>query len=892
MDMPAGRWKKILQRLRGQAHPQQLDRDLDDELAFHLAMRQQNNQDAGIAGDDARLAARRQFGNVMRVKETSREMWAFTWLEALWQDLRHGARALQKSPSFAAIAVLTLALGIGATVALFSVVKGVLLNSLPYRQPERIVSLARGDSQTPHPTNVSYGEIEDWKARSRSFQQIALYRGWTPATSGDGAPEMTFGLRVTRNFFGLLGVVPYLGRTFLPEEDRPNSWHVVLLSYPYWVRRFGASPDAVGRTILLDQIPFQIVGVLPQTFEPLSFNDAGSPPDVWAPLGYDMSLPYACRTCQHLHAVARLQDEVSVGQARAEMNSISARLAQEFPADYAKDVSVTIWPLRESWYGRVQAALWLLLAATGLVLLIACANVANLLLAQTARKSRELAVRSALGASRSRIVRQLLTESILLGMLGGGAGILLAIWGTASLTKWASAQIPRLEGVHVDPAVLLFALTISTVTGIAMGLVPALQASRTDHRQAMQQTGRGVLGTQSGVRNLLAASEVCLAFVLTVASGLLLKSFVHAWNVDPGFTVQNLYEVNFSLIGPRYDDDKAVVRAQTEILKRVGRIPGIESAGLVSTLPIAGSYGSFDQAGFVIQDRRIPDPQVPSVDRYIVSPDYFRAAHIPLLRGRLFTEADAAGENRVALISNMTARQIFPGENPVGKRIQLGGRHDDQPWAEIVGVVGDVHQYGLDMPTTPQAYELYTQFPFNYATVLFVRSAVAPASLTNAIEEQIWAMDKNTLVFNPFLMTQILSASLAQRRFTISLLAGFGGLALLLAAIGIYGVQSYTVAQRTCEIGVRVALGAHATDVARMVLQEALVTATVAICAGWVVALVITQVLRSLLFEVNPSDPATLLAVSVGVLAVAAISAFIPARRAMNVDPAVALRQG
>lgn len=888
--MPAGRLNKILQRLRGQAHRRQLDRDLDDELAFHLAMRQQSNRDAGIAGDDARLAARRQFGNVMRVKETSREMWAFTWLEALGQDLRHGARALQKSPTFAAIAVLTLALGIGATAALFSVVKGVLLNSLPYRQPERIVALARGNSQTPHPTNVSFGEIEDWKARSRSFQQIALYRGWTPATSGDGAPEMTFGLRVTRNFFGLLGVAPYLGRTFLPEEDRPNRWHVVLLSYPYWVRRFGASPEAVGRTILLDQIPFQIVGVLPQTFEPLSFNDAGSPPDVWAPLGYDMSLPYACRTCQHLHAVARLQDQVSVGQARAEMNSISARLAQEFPADYAKDISVTIRPLRESWYGRVQAALWLLLAATGLVLLIACANVANLLLAQTARKSRELAVRSALGASRSRIVRQLLTESILLGMLGGGAGILLAVWGTASLTKWASAQIPRLEGVHVDLAVLLFALTISTVTGIAMGLVPALQASRTDHRQAMQQTGRGVLGTQSGVRNLLAASEVCLAFVLTVASGLLLKSFVHAWHVDPGFTVQNLYEVNFSLIGSRYDDDKAVVRAQTEILERVGRIPGIGSVGLVSTPPIAGSHGSFDQAGFVIQDRRIPDPQVPSVDRYIVSPSYFRVAHIPLLRGRLFTEADAAGENRVAVISDMTARQIFPGENPVGKRIQLGGRHDDQPWAEIVGIVGDVHQYGLDMPTTSQAYELYTQFPFNYATVLFVRSAIAPASLTSAIQEQVWALDKNTLVFNPFLMTQILSASLAQRHFTISLLAGFGGLALLLAAIGIYGVQSYTVAQRTCEIGVRVALGAHATDLVRMVLQEALVTATVAICAGWVVALALTQALRSLLFEVNPSDPATLLAVSVGVLAVAVMSAFIPAWRAMNGDPVVALR--
>ena len=888
--MEHGLWNAFWLRLRLLVKRKYLDRDLEDEVAFHLAMREEKNRAAGLDAMQARYAARRQFGNTTRVKELSRAVWTLSLLEAFWQDVRFGERTLRNSPGFAVIAVLTLAVAIGANTALFSVVKAVLLDSLPYVRPDRIVTLAQGNSQTPNPTNVSYGEAEDWKVRSQSFRQIALYQGWTPALSGEGVPEMTFGLRLTANFFDLLGVAPHLGRNFLPDEDRPGRDHVVMLSYPYWIRHFGGNRDVVGQTIFLDQVPFQIVGVLPQSFEPLSFTDAGSPPEVWAPLGYDPSVPDACRTCQHLQAVARLRDGVSVSQARVEMNSIAARLAREFPKDYPEDAIVLVQPLRETWYGKVQAALWLLLGATGFVLLIACGNIANLLLARTAQKNREVAVRSALGATRWRIVRQLLTESILLSVLGGVAGVFLAVCGTALLTKWAPQEIPRLNDVHVDQGVLLFALLISTGTGILMGLVPALQASRTDHRGAMQQSARGVLGTRSRVRNLLVSSEVCLAFVLTVASGLLLKSFVRAWNVDPGFAVQNLYEVNFSLIGPKYDDDKAVVRAQTEALERIRQIPGVDSVGLASTPPGAGGFGGFDQAGFVIQDRRVPDPQVPSVDRYIVNSDYFRATGIPLLRGRLFTEADAASTNPVAIISAMTARQIFSGENSLGKRIQLGERHDAQPWAEIVGIVGDVHQYGLDAPPTPQAYLLHTQSPFHYATVLLVRSAVGTAALTRAIEEQIWAVDKNTLVFNPFLMTQILSDSLAQRRFIVSLLSGFGALALVLAAIGVYGVLSYTVAQRTNEIGIRVALGARASDVARMVLQEALLMAVLAVSIGWAGALAFTPVLRSLLFEVSPSDPGTLMAVSCAVLAVAAISALVPVWRAVRVDPMVALR--
>jgi putative ABC transport system permease protein len=869
----------------------QLDRDLQEELAFHLEMREAQCRANGIDAEEARYAARRQLGNTTRLQEIVREMWTFASLETLWRDLRYGARALRSNPGFTAIAVLTLALGVGANTALFSVVKTVLLDSLPYRQPDRLVILARGDSQTPHPTNVSFGEVEDWKIRTHSLQQIALFRGWSPASTGNGAPQMVYSLRVTRNFFDVLGVAPFLGRGFLPEEDRPDRWHVTLLSYPYWIRRFGGNPNALGQTILLDQIPFQIVGVLPSNFEPLSFTDAGSPPDVWIPLGYAQSQPNACRTCQNLHAIARLTDGVSLEQARAEMNTIAVQLAREFPKDYPPDATVVILPLRESWYGKIELALWILLGATSMVLLIACVNVANLFLARGTQKRREIAVRSTLGASPFRIARQLLTESLLLSSLAGIAGVLLAQWGTELVLKWTPADLPRTNGLHFDLGIFLFSLAVVTATGIVVGLLPVLDSWRIDHREALQQSSRGVRGLASSrIRFWLVASQVGLAFVLTIGSGLLLKSFLRAWKVDPGFQVQNLYEVNFSLIGRKYDNDAAFVRAQTEVLARISHIAGVESAALTSTPPMAGGFGGFDQAGFVIQDRRVPDPQVPSVDRYFVSADYFNVLGIPLLRGRLFTETDSTVTNPVAIISDMTARQIFPGEDPLGKRIQLGGRRDDRPWAEIVGIVGDVHQYGLDSPATPQAYLLYSQFPFDYPTVLFVRSRVGAAALTRAVEEQIWALDKNTLVFNPAFMREILSSSLAQRRFTMCLLGAFGILALLLAAIGIYGVMSYMVARRTGEIGIRMALGGQRRHMLALVSKEGMLWTGFGLLGGLLISLSLMRILASQLFEVSPIDPLTFGAVLALLGCVALAACYVPARRATRVDPMVALR--
>jgi putative ABC transport system permease protein len=810
---------------------------------------------------------------------------------ALMQDLKFALRMLAKSPGFTLVAILTLALAIGVNTAIFSVVKAVLLNSLPYRDPARLVILAEGDANTPNPTNVSFGTREDWKERNSSFESIALYWGWwTPTVTGGERPEIVPGMRVSYDFFPTLGMQPLLGRGFTLEDDRPDRWHVLLLSYSYWMRHFAGSPKAVGQTILLDQTPFQVVGVLPESFRSLSFGNGATPRDLWAPLGYAASQPDACRSCQHLRSVARLKDGVSIGQARAEMNSIATQLVREFPKDYPASSVVVLRPLQETWLGNVQSALWLLLGATSFVLLIACANMANLLLSKAAGKRREVALRAALGASRWRIVRLVLAESMLISLFGGVGGVILANWGTKLLVSLAPARIPRLNEAHFDGAILLFTFLVTTATGILMGLLPALQASRVDHREALQQGARGSLGlTRSRFRSVLVVSEVALAFVLTVASGLLLKSFWRALHVDPGFNPQTLYTADFRLSGAKFQDDQSVVRFERETLDRVRSIAGVQAAAIASVLPITGALGEWDQRGFHIQDRHIPDTEVPSVDTYFVSPDYLRVMRIPVLRGRSFTDADAQNPSPVALISESTARQMWPGRNPLGERIQLGGRDEKKPWSTIVGIVADVHQYGLDSPVTPQVYELYSQNPFS-DPILVVRSNVNRSALTRAIQDQVAALDEDVPLYNFAAMSDFFADSLAQRRFTMQLLSCFGLLALLLAALGIYGVMSYGVLQRTGEIGVRLALGAQPRSILKLVASDGMLLAGMGLLAGAAAALSLTRVLAGQLFAVSASDPVTFVAIAL-LLAIVAFSAcYIPARRAMRVDPMVALR--
>ena len=814
-------------------------------------------------------------------------------IASLLQDLRYGIRLLLKDPGFTFLVVLTLALGIGANTALFSVVKAVLFNSLPYRQSDRLVTLAESDQDTLNPVTLSYGAADDWNSRQHSFSSIAPYKGWSPTASGGDVPEILFGLRVTRNFFDTLGIAPALGRGFLPEEDRPNNWHVALLSYAYWMRRFGGNPSAVGKTLLFDGVPFQIVGVLPRDFQPLGFGSGGRPLEVWASLGYDLSLPFACRGCRHLHGIARLNDGVPLGKARAEMNSIAKELTREFPKDYAPDASVVVTPLLERWLGKVQSALWVLLGATALILLIACANVASLLLTRAAGRRREVALRAALGASPLRIARQLLTESTMYSLMGGAAGILLASWGTSLLVRWGPAGIPRLGEARLDGAVLLFTLLVSMATGILMGLIPALQAARVDQREALQETGRGMMGiSRSRFRTLLVVAEVALAFVLAIGSGLLLRSFLCVMNVDPGFEPSNLYTVNFSLSGPHYpvfgpDKDKNAVQLEREALRRIEAMPGVEAAGIVSTLPVAGD---FDRNALIRQDRQIPGNQLPSVDTYNVSPGYFRAMGIALKRGRLFTEADTAPTaSPVAVISEAMASALWPGEDALGKHIQLNSRDEKSPWETVVGIVGDVHQYGLDSAATPKVYELYTLRTFS-GPILVIRSSVNALALTGAVEQVLWSLDKSVPVYQPLPMAEILSDSVAQRRFTMGLLGGFGSLALLLAGIGTYGVMSYSVSQRTNEVGIRMALGALPRDVLRIVVGEGARLAAMGVAAGLIVSLAVTQLISGLLFDVKATDPLTFLGAAMLLSLVGLFASYVPARRASRLDPMSALR--
>lgn len=805
-------------------------------------------------------------------------------------DIRYALRTAAKQPGFTAVVLLTLAVGIGANTAIFSVLHAVVLNPLPYRDAERLVSLAATNRDTLNPTNVSFGESREWAARSRSFEAIALYRGWGPTLTGGGQSQVLSGMRVSHNFFSVLGVRPAAGRDFRAEEDQPERWRVLLLSYGFWKRQFGGEAGIVGRVIHFNERPYEVVGILPENFQPLLFRGDTAVPDVWAPLGYAASDPFACRSCWHLQAVARLKPGVTLSQARQELSVVAAQVAKQFPQDIPADQSAIILPLAEKMTGNIRGILWLLLSATGFVLLIACANVANLILARSAVRRREMAIRLAVGAARMRIIRQLLTESALLSLVGGAAGILLAGWGMKAIVRVAPAGVPRLDEVRVDPWVLGFALVASALTALVTGLVPALQTARMDQREILQEGSRSSsTRKQRRLRNLLVISEISLAFMLMVGSGLLLRSLVRALSVDPGLVVENLHTVNYGLVGQRYAENEPVVRFHRTALERIRALPSVKAAAIVTTLPLGGS---FDRRGFHIQDRVLASSaEAPSVDGYYVSYDYFAAMGIPLKRGRLFQATDEdPSAPPVALISESTAREMWPGEDPVGKKaIQLGGRNEKAPWATIVGIVGDVRQYGLDSPPTPQAYVLHTHEPFNFAT-LVVRSSSDAGSLRRSVEREIWALDKSVPIYGPATMSELLSASLAQRRFTLGLLGGFGALSLLLAVIGIHGVMAYSVSQRASEFGIRMALGARPVDALKLVLQQGMALVIVGITVGVAGALTLSRTMENLLFQVRPTDPATLAGVALLLGMVALLACWLPARRAARVDPLVALR--
>jgi putative ABC transport system permease protein len=859
------------------------DLDLDEELESHLQFHVDDNLRQGMSPAEARRRAILDLGGIESTREACRDERGWPWLEMLLQDLRYGARQLRRNPGFVAVAVFTLALGIGVNTAIFSVVNALLLRPLPYPDSRRLVMLSINDAGGDI-GNSDFATFVDWRERNRSFERMALFTGWSGLMRGQGDPEMVGGVRVTADYFRLLGVPPMLGRDFKPEEDRPNASSVVMISHALWRRRFNSDPNIIGKPVIISDQTFTVVGVMPRGFEDLLAGNFYQPAEMWAPLGYDEADPSACRTCRHVFAAARLKPGVTLGEAKAEMDAVMNVMMHEHPESYSHP-DIAMMRLQDKLVGGVRQTLLVLLVAVGFVLLIACANVANLLLARANQRGREMALRLALGARPWRIVRQLLTESLMLSTLGAGLGLLLAMWGTQLLVSLSPAMMLKLEDVKTDSRVLGFTLLASLVTGILFGLFPALQASKHDVQHALKESGKGSPSVrQNRLRGLLVVAEVALALVLMVGAGLLIRSFARILSVTPGFEQRNLLTVAAPTFGARYEQDEQVEAYYRNVIDRVRMLPGVDAAAMVSNLPFSGAY---DNCGFHIEEKPLVNPaEAPSAERYVVSPDYLRAMGIPLLKGRQFDEHDNAKAPLVALINKTAADRNWPNENPIGKRISLG----DDNLRTIVGIVGDVRHTGLDDGPKMQAYEPRAQMS-GFSMSLVARTSVDPDGLTAAVRNEIRAADPTLPVNEVVTMRQLISASVAERRFTLLLLGIFAGVALLMAAIGIYGIISYSVAQRKQEIGIRMALGAQRHEVVQLALGEGFRLVALGLAVGLAGAFALTRALQHMLYRTNTSDPLTLGLVSATLCAAAAIACWLPARRAARLDPMVALRQ-
>ncbi|HEX8140385.1 MAG TPA: ABC transporter permease [Pyrinomonadaceae bacterium] len=813
-------------------------------------------------------------------------------MSTFWQDLRYGVRMLLKSPGFTLVAVFALALGIGANTAIFSVVNAVLLRPLPFAEPERLVrlwgtfsqqSVPRGEGQY-YDFNISPNDFADWRTQNRSFEAIAVFSSYGSVTlTGRDEPLRLRCPVVSTEYFSVLGVKPALGRFFLPEEEQVGKHRVVVLSYGAWQQKFGADPSVVGQTLTLNGSSYTVVGVAPKIFEQPRPTPSAEP-DMWRPLA--LELEPGGRASHFLHAMARLKPGVSLQQAQADMDSITANLERQYP-DSNLGRGVRLSSLHEAIVGNIRPALRVLLGAVGFVLLIACANVANLLLARSTVRQREMAIRTALGASRLRIVRQLLTESILLAAVGGGLGLLLALWATDLLTGLGGKDIPRLGAISLDGRILGFTLLVSLLTGIIFGLIPALESARPDLNVSLKEGGRANVGGGQRFRQFLIVSEVALSLVLLVGAGLMMRSFWRLQHVQLGFDADNLLTLDLSLPRTRYKQADEAALFQQQLVERLKALPGVTSAASSSVLPLSGG-NSCD--GMMIEGRPLASAgEAPCVEVRQTSPDYLRAMGIPLLRGRQLTEQDKRDAPFVVVINEALARRFFAGTDPIGQRISHSDPSGPPVWRTIVGVAGDVRHFGLDAEPLPEFYEPQLQAP-SWGTSLVVRSASDPASVAAAVRAEVRRMDADLPVYNVKTMRELASESVAQPRFRTLLLAIFAAVALLLSGVGLYGVMSYWVTQRTREIGVRMALGAQASDVLRMVVGQGMMMAVVGVCVGLVASLALTRVIHSLLFGVSTTDPLTFAAVPLVLCVVAFLASYIPARRATRIDPMIALR--
>ena len=804
----------------------------------------------------------------------------------LSQDLRYGLRMLLKNPGFTIVAIIALALGIGANTAIFSVVNTVLLRPLPYKDPDRLVMVWEDNSKQGFPRDTPAAAYYiDWRNQNHVFEGMAAMVELSFNLTGAGDPERIDGQRVSANLFSLLGVEPQLGRAFLPEEDRPGANHVVIISHGLWQRQFGADPAIIGKPINLNGESFTVVGVMPRGFQFPRRAD-----QLWIPIAFDTKEARE-RGNHYLEVIARLKPGITLERTQAEMTTIAGRLEQQYPKTNTS-IGAVVTPLHEHVVGDIKPALLILLGAVAFVLLIACANVANLLLARAAVRQKEIALRLAVGASRSRLMRQFLTESVLLSVFGGAVGLFLSFAGLDLLKRFIPPNISHAQAATIDVKVLIFTVLVSLVTGLIFGLAPATQAANFNLNDTLKESGRDP-GAGSGgnrIRGLLVISEVAVSFVLLIGAGLLINSFMRLRNVDPGFRPEKLLTMKIVLPDVRYRDPATRSAFYTELIRRVETLPGVKSAAVATNLPLTESGNSI---GISIEGRPDPGPNhVPIVITRIVSPGYFETMGIPWLKGRVFTEQDRAESTGVVVVSEMTARRLWPGEDPIGKRI--GGwstdREPQRKWVQIIGVVKDVRQFELAADPKLQMYLPYEQAHFFEPRALIVRTDVDPMSLAKTVRRTVWEIDKDQPVSDISSMEEVVSQSVARQRFSMLLLGVFAGLALLLAAVGIYGVMSYSVAQRTREIGIRIALGAQRSDVLKMTVGEGLRLVSTGVVIGLAAALILTRVMSSLLFGVSANDPTTFITISLILVSVAVLASFVPALRATRVDPMFALR--
>jgi putative ABC transport system permease protein len=802
----------------------------------------------------------------------------------LWQDLRYGARMLKKNPGFTLLAVLTLTLGIGANTAIFSVVDGLLLRPLPYREPERLVMLSHKPRQQGRRNTISYPNFSDWRERAQSFEGMTSVRSEAFNLTGVDRPVQLRGRMVNWNFFRLLGVQPQLGRLFVSEDDRYGAPRTALVSHGMWREKFGGDADVIGQKLLLNGEPHEVIGVLPQGFEYFRADD------VYVPIGPFLKpqtgLTDRGTSLGGMLALARLKPGVTLAQANREMAELAAQLEREYPvANSGKTAQAEA--LQDVMSEGVRQSLWVLLGAVGFILLIACTNVANLLLVRAADRQQEIALRLALGAGRGRIVRQLLSESLLLALLGGVFGVVVGRWMLDGLLALAPTNIPQLGRVSLNLSVLFFTLGVAALTSLLCGLLPAWQAARTDLHATLKEGGRSSAGAARAViRKTLLVAEVSLALVLLVGAGLLVRSMQRVLSVDPGFDPENLLTMRVMLPNDAYPEPRRQAFYE-ESRARIGALPGVRGVALTVSLPIDGSFWN---GAFTATDKPVPPrSDLPDAAMAAVTPNYFEVIGIRLLKGRTFNATDTEKAPLVAVINETLARRIWPGEDPIGKRLRLGYPESHQPAREVVGVVADIKLNGVELSTPQQAYFPFTQSAWTNFSIV-VRTTGEPLQLAGSVERAIHTLDKDLPVTSIRSMDQLMGNALATRRLTLTVLASFAGLALLLAAVGIYGVIAYSVRQRTHELGIRMALGAQTRDVLKLILAQGLRLALLGVVLGLGVAVGLTRWMESLLFEVRPTDPLTFALIALVLLLVALVACWLPARRATQVDPLVALR--